>query len=70
MTDRASAMLGKHRGLVSRLKEIAPQTHGLHCLIHQSALYARLSGELKGVMDKMMQVINFIRGTPSDLPRQ
>ncbi|XP_061569005.1 SCAN domain-containing protein 3-like [Cololabis saira] len=65
VTDGAPAMLGKHRGLVSRLKEIAPQTHGLHCLIHQSVLCARLSGELKGVMDKVMRIINFIRGTSS-----
>ncbi|XP_061589548.1 SCAN domain-containing protein 3-like [Cololabis saira] len=65
VTDGAPAMLGKHRGLVSRLKEIALQTHGLHCLIHQSVLCARLSGELKGVMDKVMRIINFIRGTSS-----
>uniref|UniRef100_A0A673J126 HAT C-terminal dimerisation domain-containing protein n=1 Tax=Sinocyclocheilus rhinocerous TaxID=307959 RepID=A0A673J126_9TELE len=43
--------------------EIAPQIHGLHCLIHQSVLCARLSGELKEVMDKVMRVINFVRGT-------
>jgi len=65
VTDGAPAMVGKHRGLVSRLKELAPQMHGLHCLIHQSVLCARLSGELKGVMDKVMQVINFVRGTSS-----
>ncbi|KAM3860305.1 SCAN domain-containing protein 3-like [Diretmus argenteus] len=65
VTDGAPAMVGKHRGLVSRLKEIAPQMQGLHCLIHQSVLCARLSGELKGVMDKVIRVINFIRGTSS-----
>lgn len=65
VTDGAPAMVGCHRGLVSRLKEIAPQVQGLHCLIHQSVLCARLSGELKGVMDKVMRIINFIRGTSS-----
>ncbi|XP_042338408.1 SCAN domain-containing protein 3-like [Plectropomus leopardus] len=65
VTDGAPAMVGCHRGLVSRMKEIAPQMHGLHCLIHQSVLCARLSGELKGVMDKVMRVINFVRGTSS-----
>lgn len=39
--------------------------HGLHCLIHQSVLCAKLSGELKVVMDKVMRVINFVRGTSS-----
>ncbi|XP_031424446.1 SCAN domain-containing protein 3-like [Clupea harengus] len=65
VTDGAPAMVGKHRGLVSRLKEVAPQMQGLHCLIHQSVLCARLSGELKGIMDKVMRIINFIRGTSS-----
>ncbi|XP_059210109.1 SCAN domain-containing protein 3-like [Centropristis striata] len=65
MTDGAPAMVGKHRGLVSRLKQLAPQIHGLHCLIHQSVLCARLSGELKDVMDKVMKIINFVRGTSS-----
>uniref|UniRef100_UPI00358F329E general transcription factor II-I repeat domain-containing protein 2A-like n=1 Tax=Myxine glutinosa TaxID=7769 RepID=UPI00358F329E len=65
VTDGAPAMVGKRRGLVSRLKELAPQMHGLHCLIHQSVLCARLSGELKEVMDKVMRVINFVRGISS-----
>ena len=65
VTDGAPAMVGKHRGLVSRLKQLAPQMHGLHCLIHQSVLCARLSGELKNVMDKVMKVIHFVRGTSS-----
>lgn len=65
VTDGAPAMVGKHRGLVSRLKELAPQMHGLHCLIHQSVLCARISSELKEVMDKVMRVINFVRGTSS-----
>uniref|UniRef100_A0A3B3Q8E9 HAT C-terminal dimerisation domain-containing protein n=1 Tax=Paramormyrops kingsleyae TaxID=1676925 RepID=A0A3B3Q8E9_9TELE len=65
VTDGAPAMVGKHRGLVSRLKEHTPQMHALHCLIHQSVLCARLNGELKDVMDKVMKVINFVRGTSS-----
>ncbi|TKS67811.1 PiggyBac transposable element-derived protein 3 [Collichthys lucidus] len=36
-----------------------------HCLTHQSVLCARLSGELKSVMDKVMQDINFVRGASS-----
>ncbi|KAL0146797.1 hypothetical protein M9458_057736 [Cirrhinus mrigala] len=66
VTDGAPAMVGKHRGLVSRLKEHAPQMHALHCLIHQSVLCARLNGELKDVMDKVMKVINFVRDATHD----
>ena len=65
VTDGAPAMVGRHRGLVSRIKEHAPKMHGLHCLIHQSVLCARLSGELKSVMDKVMKIINFVRATSS-----
>ncbi|KAK0137495.1 SCAN domain-containing protein 3 [Merluccius polli] len=65
VTDGAPAIVGRHRGLVSRLKELSPEMHGLHCLIHQSVLCAKLSGELKGVMDRVMRIINFVRGTSS-----
>ncbi|CAL9706387.1 unnamed protein product [Knipowitschia caucasica] len=65
VTDGAPSMVGKRRGLVSRLKEVAPNIQALHCLIHQSVLCAKLSGELKTVMDKVMRIINYIRGTSS-----
>ena len=43
VTDGATSMVGKNRGLVSRVKEIAPQMHALHCLIHQSVLCASVT---------------------------
>lgn len=64
-TDGAPAMTGKNKGLVSRLKTVAPKTNALHCIIHQSVLCAKLSGELKEVMEKTMKIINHIRGTSS-----
>lgn len=65
VTNGAPTMVGRHKGHVSRLKAIAPQITALHCLIHQGVLCARLSGELKDVMDKIMKIINFVRGTSS-----
>ncbi|KAM3836178.1 SCAN domain-containing protein 3-like [Diretmus argenteus] len=65
VTDGAPAMVGKNTGLVSRIKNVAPKTNALHCLIHQSVLCAKLSGDLKEVMDKTMKIINFIRGNSS-----
>ncbi|KAJ4928903.1 hypothetical protein JOQ06_004525 [Pogonophryne albipinna] len=65
VTDGAPAMAGKNRGMVSRFKNVAPKTNALHCLIHQSVLCAKLSGDLKDVMDKTMKIINFIRGNSS-----
>jgi len=65
VTDGAPAMIGKNKGLVSRIKTVAPKTNALHCIIHQSVLCAKLSGELKEVMEKTMKFINHIRGTSS-----
>ena len=65
VTDGAPAMIGKNKGLVSRIKTVAPKTNALHCIIHQSVLCAKLSGELKDVMEKTMKIINHIRGTSS-----
>lgn len=43
----------------------ALQMRSLHCLIHQSLLCAKLSGELKETMDPIMVIINFISCTSS-----
>lgn len=47
VTDGAPSMVGKMQGLYARLVEVAPQMRSLHCLIHQSVLCAKLSGEFK-----------------------
>lgn len=52
-------------GVVSRIKAVAPSINALHCLIHRSVLCAKLSGDLKEVMDKTMKIMNFIRGNSS-----
>ncbi|KAK0133933.1 hypothetical protein N1851_030513 [Merluccius polli] len=58
ITDGGPATVSKNRGLVSRIKNVAPKTNALHCLIHQSVLCAKLSGDLKEVMDKTTTIIN------------
>lgn len=65
VTDGAPAMAGRAKGLSVRLAAVSPQLRLLHCLIHQSLLCAKLSGELKETMDSVMAVINFIRSTSS-----
>lgn len=65
VTDGAPSMAGSIKGLAARLRAIAPKIKSLHCLIHQSVLCARLSGELKTTMDSVMAMINFIRATSS-----
>lgn len=65
VTDGAPSMLGSSQGLAARMTGAAPQMRSLHCLIHQSLLCAKLSGELKETMDSVMAIINFIRCTSS-----
>ncbi|KAF3859894.1 hypothetical protein F7725_000149 [Dissostichus mawsoni] len=45
VTDGAPAMSGRTQGLSARLADVAPQLRSLHCLIHQSLLCAKLSGD-------------------------
>uniref|UniRef100_A0A8C5ET12 HAT C-terminal dimerisation domain-containing protein n=1 Tax=Gouania willdenowi TaxID=441366 RepID=A0A8C5ET12_GOUWI len=65
VTDGAPSMVGRDQGLAARMAAVAPQMRSLHCLIHQSLLCAKLSGELKETMDSVMAIINFIRCTSS-----
>ena len=65
VTDGAPSMAGREQGLAARMAAAAPQLRSVHCLIHQSLLCAKLSGELKETMDSVMAIINFIRCTSS-----
>ena len=65
VTDGAPSMAGRDQGLAGRMAAVAPQVKSLHCLIHQSLLCAKLSGELKETMDSVMAIINFIHYTSS-----
>lgn len=51
VTDGAPAMIDRVQGLVARLPAIAPHMQFLHCIIYQSVLCAKLSGDLKNTMD-------------------
>uniref|UniRef100_A0A672YBI2 HAT C-terminal dimerisation domain-containing protein n=1 Tax=Sphaeramia orbicularis TaxID=375764 RepID=A0A672YBI2_9TELE len=61
----APSMMGRDQWLATRMAAAAPQMRLPRCLIHQSLLCAKLSGELKETMDSLMAIINFIRCTSS-----
>lgn len=46
LTDGAPLMVGRDQGLTASMAAAAPQMRSLHCLIHQSLMYAKLCGEL------------------------
>ena len=55
-------MIGKHRGLISRLKEkINHEIISFHCLIHQVVLCAQtLAREFNEVMELVVKIVNRI----------
>lgn len=65
VTDGCPSMIGKDRGFASRLCSEYPTVHTLHCVIHQSVLCAKLSGELKETMDTVIKIVNHVRSTSS-----
>ncbi|CAM5075593.1 unnamed protein product [Eretmochelys imbricata] len=59
-------MTGTHHGFVALFKACVPDVFGVHCIIHQEVLCAKLDkgDRLKAVMDKVVQIVNFIRACP------
>lgn len=50
-TDGAAYMTGRHAGLVAKIKEVAPNIQGTHCMIHQEMLTnKKMSAELNQVL--------------------
>jgi Domain of unknown function (DUF4371) len=45
-TDGAPGMLSKNKGLAGRIRQMVPGVLSYHCIIHQTALCAKLSQEL------------------------
>ena len=59
-TDGAPAMVGSSNGFVAYLKEKNPDILAFHCIIHQSVLCGKLSGEFKKIMNMIMKIINYL----------
>ncbi|XP_078252890.1 LOW QUALITY PROTEIN: zinc finger BED domain-containing protein 5-like [Rhinoraja longicauda] len=64
-TDGGKAMVGCKKGLVSRIKTIAPDAKSTHCCIHREALATHMmSADLKKVLDEAVKIIGYIKGCP------
>ena len=58
-TDGAAAMIGRLSGLTARIKEVAPECEGTHCVIHRKMLTSRkISPELHSVFNDVVITIN------------
>ncbi|KAL1260401.1 hypothetical protein QQF64_008228, partial [Cirrhinus molitorella] len=64
-TDGARAMLGRHRGVVKRVRDVAPLLTHVHCCIHREALATkRMLMDLKTVLDDAVRMVNYIKSQP------
>ncbi|XP_068227883.1 protein FAM200C-like [Palaemon carinicauda] len=61
-TDGALAMLGSKSGFQSRVKKLAPQAKGIHCMIHRYALASKtLPLSLQEVLESLIKIVNLIK---------
>uniref|UniRef100_A0A8D8UUY3 Zinc finger BED domain-containing protein 5 n=1 Tax=Cacopsylla melanoneura TaxID=428564 RepID=A0A8D8UUY3_9HEMI len=64
-TDGAAAMVGKMKGVTSRIIEVNPNCTRSHCILHRHALATKkLSPDFKSVLDVAVQCVNFIKARP------
>ena len=57
-SDGAAAMTGKHGGVVTQIKQVAPQAKFTHCSIHRTALATKaMPTSLKTVLDESVKVV-------------
>ena len=61
-TDGAPAMVGRHRGFISYLKNVLPEVFAIHCVVHREHLVAKhLSGRLHNSLHIVITVVNKIK---------
>lgn len=64
-SDGAAAMIGKLKGTVTRIKNVAPNCSSSHCVLHRHALVAKkMPYELKTVLDQAVQIVNYVKSRP------
>ena len=63
-TDGAPAMVGRHRGFISYLKNAVPEVLAVHCVVHREHLVAKhLSDRLHNSLHIVIKVVNKIKSS-------
>ena len=63
-TDEAPAMVGRHRGFISYLKNAVPEVLAVHCVVHREHLVAKhLSDRLHNSLHIVIKVVNKIKSS-------
>lgn len=64
-SDGAAAMIGKIKGTLTRIKDVAPKYSSSHCVLHRHALVTmKIPYELKTVLDQAVQIVNYVKSRP------
>uniref|UniRef100_A0A3P9HV02 Uncharacterized protein n=1 Tax=Oryzias latipes TaxID=8090 RepID=A0A3P9HV02_ORYLA len=64
-TDGATAMTGKQKGIVARIRAVAPSAAATHCCIHREQLAVKKMPQcLKSVLDESVKIVNKIKAKP------
>ncbi|XP_008183154.1 zinc finger BED domain-containing protein 5-like [Acyrthosiphon pisum] len=64
-SDGAAAMVGKIKGTVTRIKNVAPKCHSSYCVLHRHALVSKkMPLELKQVLNEAVCIVNYIKSRP------
>ncbi|KAL0829821.1 hypothetical protein ABMA28_003304 [Loxostege sticticalis] len=65
VTDGAKAMTGRISGLISRIKNLAPEVKSVHCALHREALASKkIPDDLKTALSEVVKIINYIKARP------
>ena len=57
-TDGTLAIIGSKSVYQSRVKKLAPQAKGIHCIIHRSSLASKtLPASLQKVLDSVIKIV-------------
>jgi hypothetical protein len=64
-SDGARALTDRHSGVVSNVKEVAPDMNWVHCFICRETLVSKgMPPEFKTVLDSAVKLVNFIKARP------
>lgn len=65
MVLTAAAMVGKIKGVTSRIREVNPNCTKSHCILHRHALETKkLSSDFKSALDLSVQCVKIIKSRP------
>ena len=63
-SDGAAAMIGEKSGVITRIKQLAPECASTHCFIHRESLATKkLSTKLNDVLCEVVKIVNYIKGS-------